>query len=120
MTPTWTAQLVKQVNVSSTGHYSFFAYVSDGRRRAKRMIEPNGEIWALAPRMGYIKAPVYVKRDLQGQLLAALESGAMRFYEYDRDENPRYSNLRYYDERDIACLIRRLKEWAQGYEQEAK
>lgn len=94
----------KQVYVSS--HFDYFVDVTftvDGRRRGKKSFDMR-DGWFLGERLGQWDAPQYVRREVGKQLIAVLRDPETRYYEYDRDGNKRYENLRYWDAESVAQM----------------
>lgn len=51
------------------------------------------------------KFPKYVVEEVDRQMIARLKSPNTVYYEYDRDGNERYENLRYYDAEFVASWV---------------
>lgn len=93
--------VTSEVNVSSTGHYSFHVIIVEATRLHRLYYDGLRSFWTETtdPRF-----PEYVIRECQYQVMNLLLSDKTRYYEYDRDGNKRYENLRYHD-------VERVKRW---------
>lgn len=98
------------VYVSSTSHY--FARVrietwQNGEcveRRSRDYCLGEHTLEAVPGHYGEVRYPNYVIREINLQLLTKLESGELRFFEYDRDRNQRFENLRYHNDDRLEWL----------------
>lgn len=98
----------KQVNVSSSYHYHFTVKWDGGGRDYSLRVgfltnhQYNPYTWEAAPK--------YLEREVERQILAMFEDKTAVFYEYDRDGNKRYENLRYWSQEDVDHYIESLKQ----------
>lgn len=56
----------------------------------------------------WLTAPAYLTAAVNRQLVEALRAGRIKFFEYDRDKNKRYDNLRYHEPEAVEWLIKIL------------
>lgn len=105
-------QILREVYVSSSGHYfGKMRYVYNGQRFTRDVDLSNGTV--LAMKQPYpISLPKYVMRRVWELYLEAFEKGHNDYYEYDRDGNKRWEELRYYSREGAnwiaECLRRNL------------
>lgn len=89
-------QVFREINVSSSGHYfGKMRYIYNGRRITRDVDLSNGVIM---DKRGFdaVQLPVYVQFRVWQLYLEAFEHKHNTFFEYDRDGNKRYDDLRYY------------------------
>lgn len=105
------------INISSSGHYfaemSYTEVDRDGkiRRTWSRDYCVSDDIFlALSPYQDEWSAPKYVYEAVHSQLIDLHEKGKLKFFEYDRDKNKRYENLRYHEPEHWQWLVDHLKE----------
>lgn len=82
----------KQVNISSTCHYHFKVYWDGGHRDYSLGVGFLGK----PPHFDWNGAPDYLQNEVERQIVEMFKDETAKFYEYDRDGNKRYTNLRYY------------------------
>lgn len=99
---------------SSFDHFMDVRWVTARGRRYERTYWVDGD--ELLGEDGFPIAPpsCVVMRLIRQAVIDEIESGEMRVYEYDRDHNKRYGDLRYHDEEWNGRIVQRLKEWNQG------
>lgn len=83
-----------EINVSSTGHFTARVMWTGGARwyaldDGFLSNSPNMHDWNSAPK--------YLIDETKRQIANMIKDGTAKFFEYDRDKNRRYENLRYYD-----------------------
>lgn len=100
-------KVIDEVYVSSSGHHFFKVVIievaTDRRRRALDTYS-FGEAEPFDHRY-----PKYVIEATERAALKLLKSGKVTFYEYDRDGEKRYTDLRYHDEHNTAWMIECLE-----------
>lgn len=85
-------QIHRHANVTSTGHYGWeVSYRDTSGNRHHRWYH-----YGLMKPMEF-KAPKYLIAEVERLIAADIENGITVFYEFDRDGNKRYENLRYHD-----------------------
>ena len=86
--------------------YFATAIIIGGGRRETREIDLNGLriMWHNKP-FTYKGYPQYVSRSIADQLKQMLDEGELSVYEYDRDGNRRYHDLRYHHPDHLAHVI---------------
>ena len=94
-----------EVYVDSYGGYHFEIYARHYGRKVSgyRWVYQTGYGWEDFP-----DAPNYVTNEARRLILKRLKSKNTRFYEYDRDRNQRFTNLRYHDEMSLWLQIRAM------------
>ena len=105
-------QVFREINVSSSGHYfGKMRYVHNGRRITLEVDLSNGVVMGKR-NFDAIQLPQYVLRRVWELYLEAFEKGHNRYFEYDRDGNKRYDDLRYYSHESVdwitQCIRREL------------
>ena len=106
------AKVLPDVNVSSSADYHFAVLVSHHDKRAKAHWSYCDQELLILQRNGNQKRqymPKYLQREIYEQALRLLLNGDARFFEYDRDGNQRYSDLRYHDARLVDAMIAGLQ-----------
>lgn len=102
------------VYVSSSGDYTVDVLYKEnakpeGGARFCREFHLNAEKFMTNNnQLGYVKMPKYVISEVLCQLRKLVEADGLRPYEYDRDGNKRWDNLRYYD-RDV--ILEKSQDW---------
>jgi hypothetical protein len=86
--------VLSEVNVSSTRHYSFRVTIKEATRLHRVFYDGLRGFWTETTNPRF---PQYVIRECQRQTMSRLLSDDTRYFEYDRDGNKRYENLRYHD-----------------------
>lgn len=97
--------MLHDVYVDSMWHYHGHAVYFDQKSMRRYVRE---YCWDIVDPLGF-QAPKYLEAECERQWLALLKSGEARFYEYDRDGNRRYTDLRYYDPADVARIVETLE-----------
>lgn len=101
--------VLTEVYVNSQSDYTFYVHIKGYGRVA---YDPSVGFYVPEsnqdPRMN--RFPRYVVFEVDLQVLERLKSPATRYYEYDRDGNKRYENLRYHDAESLALQIEIAKE----------
>jgi hypothetical protein len=94
------------VNVSSSFDYHFKVWWKGGHRDYSLGVgfltnhKYNAYTWEGAPK--------YLEAEVERQIATMFRDGTAKFYEYDRDGNTRYENLRYYDAEQVASWAKTL------------
>lgn len=94
---------VRDTYVNSLGqHFVGLGFDWDGRPRdGQYCLISDSIIMQPRKRGGRVteitKYPKYLKLDMMARIYAKMMRGEMRFFEYDRDGNQRYTGLRYHD-----------------------
>lgn len=90
--------LSTDINCSSSGHHSTDLYCSyrDKRCSGWDYDIDTDSIWGT--RQPDIVVPKYFRTAIRRELLTILKSGGYRVFEYDRDKNKRYTDLRYHED----------------------
>lgn len=86
--------VLSEVNVSSTRHYSFRVTIKEATRLHRVYYDGLKSFWT---EKAYPRFPQYVVQECQRQVMSRLLSDDTRYFEYDRDGNKRYEELRYHD-----------------------
>lgn len=85
-----------EINVSSSGHFSVHVSWRGSKGRLYDFdcgFMTNHEYNAI----NWEGAPQYLIRETLRQIVEMITTRAAKYYEYDRDGNKRYENLRYYE-----------------------
>lgn len=93
----------KHVYVTSTGHYEARVMWTGGMAYyalGMGLLTTTGYTWD--------RAPKYLVSEAQRLIAEMFRDGSAKFYEYDRDHNKRYDNLRYHDPEVVAWWAERL------------
>lgn len=87
-----------EIYCTSTGHYFAKVWISDGATRDKRDIDLDGcrIMWKDKP-FTYNGYPKYITQAIADGLKEKWDNGELSVYEFDRDGNRRYQQLRYHD-----------------------
>lgn len=94
------------INCSSSFDYFVPVHFSDNGKRKTLHFWINGD--ELLGKRGYrLEIPVYFHDAIRRELLKTLNAG-VKVYEYDRDGNERYENLRYHEPDNIQRWIEAL------------
>jgi hypothetical protein len=102
-------QVLREIYVSSSGHYfGKMRYVHNGQRFTRDVDLNNGTVLALDD-VYPVQLPQYVMRRVWELYLEAFEHGHNDYYEYDRDGNKRYDNLRYFSYEGEAWITECLR-----------
>lgn len=97
----------KSVNVSSTGHYTGKLYYKHRGKRTMRYVDlSNG--YVMSTEGAELKLPAYVHHFVWPRFVDLLTSSDVIFYEYDRDHEKRFSNLRYHAPETVAWIVGHL------------
>jgi hypothetical protein len=99
--------VMSEVNVSSTRHYSFRVTIKEATRLHRVYYDGSKEFWT---ERAFPRFPQYVVRECQRQVMSRLLSDETRYFEYDRDRNKRYENLRYHDPEHVREWGKRMAE----------
>jgi hypothetical protein len=92
------------INVSSSSDYfGGVIYTYHDKRIYRDVHLNNGTVMGLNDSWD-VKMPQYFMRELWRLYREVLAEGA-KFYEYDRDKNKRWENLRYHDQRMVDHMI---------------
>jgi len=97
-------KVLNGVYISSDFHYHFHCRI-EGKGRD---YTPDMGFLAKDGPYSYRGYPLYVHTEVQRQIAKKLRDGTFSFYEYDREGNRRYDELRYRNEDYEAHL---LKQW---------
>lgn len=101
----------KSINVSSTGHYTGKMYYKHHDRMIMRYVDlSNGRVLS-KPEAGLyeIKMPAYVMQEMRTRFIDVMTGADVIYFEYDRDGEKRYSNLRYHAPETVAWIVECLK-----------
>jgi hypothetical protein len=97
----------KQVNVSSSGHYSFdVSFAESGRRKSYLWFV--GDTYLIRKSVTGVptrNVPQYVLTALEREARRHFLNGDLKVYEYDRDGIKRYTDLRYHDPERFAAML---------------
>ncbi len=99
--------VLSEVNVSSTRHYSFRVVIKEANKIHRVFYDGSKGFWTETT---HPRFPQYVIRECQRQTMSRLLSDDTRYFEYDRDGNKRYENLRYHDPEFVKHWGKRLAE----------
>lgn len=102
----YTVRLYGSVYCTSQCDYFAKAIIISKDGRETREIDLNGcrVMWHNKP-FTYKGYPRYVQRSIAGQLKQMLDEGELSVYEYDRDGNRRYHDLRYHEPAHLTYVI---------------
>jgi len=85
-------------------HVAFDEYRKDGAWRHRVLDYSFGLLYPMD-----FKAPAYLDRAIRTEILRALKTDGIRFYEHDRDGNQRFDDLRYHNQESVDWIISRLE-----------
>ncbi len=101
-----------ECNCSSTGHHTVMGKVetdSGGIVGFHYLIDDDAIIgargWDVKP---YAR---YIMNAIREGIAQAIEGGSLKVFEYDRDRNKRYTDLRYHPDHWEAVTVERLRQW---------
>lgn len=96
--------VTSEVYVNSQSDYTFYAHI---KGYGKVAYDPSVGFYVPESRQNpsMNRFPLYVRREVDRQVLERLLSSDTRYHEYDRDGNKRYENLRYHDIERVNYLI---------------
>jgi len=93
----YNVKVFSEVYCSSSGYYVASCLITGGGKRDKRDIDLAGcrIMWHSQP-FTYQGYPAYVTRSIADQLKQMSDEGELSVYEYNRDGDRRYQELRYH------------------------
>lgn len=93
--------------VSSTSHYHVTVWLAEGKRRRVRVFLINAQAFLKENGLGYLERPRYVVDEVLRQLREKIEGRKFRWFETNRQGIRRYSNFRYFDEKELTDMMAR-------------
>lgn len=102
-------QVLRDVYVSSTGHYTGAVRFVRHGQRFKYDVDLSGGLTVFGRGLNEIKLPKYVMNRIRELYLEAFEHGHNQYHEYDREGNKRYEDLRYHSQEAVNWIIECLR-----------
>lgn len=95
----------REVNVSSSFNYTADVWFWEAGVRKSYWYDPQIGLESKSQNHHGREVPKYVTEAIEAELRRLYQNGEIRFFEYDRDGNKRYENLRYCEPLHFAHYI---------------
>lgn len=95
----------RDINVSSSGNYTANVWFWEAGERKSYWYDPQIGLESKSQNHFTRNVPKYVIEAVEAELRRLWLNGELRFFEYDRDGNERYADLRYHCPEWFARLI---------------
>jgi hypothetical protein len=102
-------RIIDEIYVSSSmDYFATVVFKDQGKHQSRDYWLGSQQFLGRGDHMEWNGAPAYFQNEVKAKLVELLKSGKVKFYEYDRDKNKRYEDLRYHWPGMVDHFIKRL------------